>query len=133
MPGRKARAVEVTPPAGRVRQIIERYGAGRFRIAGVDHPGSVLVFPWRTLAWPVARFDGLTAADLSPVLETSASVELLLFGTGARMAAIPDALREVLRGAGVKAEAMDTGAACRTYNVLAAEERQVAAALVAVD
>ncbi|MFQ5955260.1 MAG: Mth938-like domain-containing protein [Kiloniellales bacterium] len=122
-----------TPPAGRGRQIIERYGAGRFRIAGVDHVGSVLVFPWRTLAWSVAQIDQLTTAGLAPVLEASASVELLLLGTGPRMEAMPTGLHEALRGAGVKVEAMDTGAACRTFNVLVAEERRVAAALIAVD
>jgi len=91
----------------------------------------VLVFPERTLAWPVAEMAALTAADLRAVLE--APVELLLLGTGRRMAPLPGALRDAMRAANVKTEPMDTGAACRTYNVLVAEARDVAAALIAVD
>ena len=113
------------------RQIIERYGAGGFRVAGVDYPGSVLVFPERTLAWPVTDIAALTAADLRAVLE--APMELLLLGTGRRMAPLPAGLRDALRTVQVKVEPMDTGAACRTYNVLVAEARRVAAALIAVD
>lgn len=113
------------------RQIIERYGAGGFRVAGVDYLGSVLVFPERTLAWPVTRVDTLTATDLRAVLE--APMELLLFGTGPRMAPLPAGLRDAMRAAQVTVEPMDTGAACRTYNVLVAEARRVAAALIAVD
>jgi len=62
----------------------------------------------------------------------SGAVELLLFGQGARMAPVPPALRQGLREAGIGLEPMDTGAACRTYNVLAAEGRRIAAALIAV-
>ncbi len=113
------------------RQIIERYGAGGFRVAGVDYRGSVLVFPDRTLAWPVTRVEGLTAADLRAVLD--APIELLLLGSGARMAPLPAGLRDAMLRAQVKVEPMDTGAACRTYNVLVAEARRVAAALIAVD
>lgn len=125
--------MDVTPLAPEGHQIIERYGAGRFRVTGVDYVGSVLVFPQRTLAWPVTGIAGLTMTGLSPVLEAAASVELLLLGTGPRMLPIPAAVRDGLHAAGVKAEAMDTGAACRTYNVLVAEARLVAAALIAVD
>ena len=57
---------------------------------------------------------------------------VLLLGCGARMVLVPPALREALRAAGVVIEPMDTGGACRTYNVLLAEDRQVAAALLPV-
>ncbi len=91
----------------------------------------MLVFPDRTLAWPVTRVEGFTAADLRAVLE--APMELLLLVTGHRMAPLPAGLRDALRMAQVKLEPMYTGAACRTYNVLVAEARRVAAALIAVD
>jgi len=75
----------------------------------------------------------LDAAPLAPVLTEAAAgnVDLLLLGCGARMAMVPAALRQQLRDAGVVIEAMDTGAACRTYNVLMADGRRVAAALIA--
>jgi uncharacterized protein len=127
--------MDVTPliPAG--RQIIEAYGDGGFRIANVRHEGSVLVFPGRTVSWPVADMAGLTAATLAPVSEAARAgdVELLLIGCGPRLAMIPRDLRAALRAEGVVIEPMDTGAAARTFNVLMAEGRRVAAALIAVD
>lgn len=126
--------MDLTPlvPAG--RQIIESYGDLRFRVTGALHQGSILVFPDRTEIWSIAAIDCLTAESLSPVQAAGAKgfVDLLLIGCGSRIALIPKNLRASLRAAGVVVEAMDTGAACRTYNVLAAEGRRVAAALIAV-
>jgi uncharacterized protein len=67
------------------------------------------------------------------VLDAGAEVDLLLIGCGRRMALVPPALRQTVRDGGVVIDSMDTGAACRTYNVLLAEDRRVAAALIAVD
>lgn len=126
--------MDVTPliPAG--RQIIESYGEGRFRVSGTVIEGSILVFPERTLRWPVGSLDALTADSLEEVSQAgeAGDVTLLLLGCGVRMAPVPADLRRRLRAAGVVIEPMDTGAACRTYNVLMAEGRQVAAALIAV-
>jgi len=125
--------VDLTPliPAG--RQIVESYGGGRFRVTGIAYEGSVLVFPGRTLSWPVATMAQLDETSLAPVVAEgqAGNVDLLLLGCGARMAMIPADLRRHLRAAGVIVEAMDTGAACRTYNVLMADGRRVAAALIA--
>jgi len=111
-------------PAG--RQIIERYAASGFRVSGTVYPGPVLVFPDRTMLWPAAA---LTAESLAPVVEHG-GVELLLLGLGRRMAPVAAGLRAWLKAGGVSLEPMDTGAACRTYNVLLAEDRRVAAALL---
>jgi uncharacterized protein len=72
--------------------------------------------------------------NLEPILAAgrARAVELLLFGQGPRMLLVPPALRQGLREAGIVLEPMDTGAACRTYNVLMAEGRLVAAALIPV-
>jgi len=123
--------MDVTPliPAG--RQYIEGYGGGRFRISGVVHDGPVLVLRDRTLPWAVADMAALTPDSLAPVIE-AADVAVLLLGCGARMALVPAAVRERLRAAGIVIEPMDTGGACRTYNVLLSEDRQVAAALIPV-
>ena len=125
--------MDITPllPAG--RQVVEAYGDGGFRVSGEDYRGSVLVFPEVTLAWPVAAIGELSAASLAPVTARDAAIDLLLVGCGARMALIDPAVRGEVRADGVVIEAMDTGAACRTYNVLMAEGRAVAAALIAVD
>jgi uncharacterized protein len=118
--------MELTPLVRPELQVIERYGANGFRISGVVHRGPVLVFPDRTLPWePVA----LTVESLAPVVEHG-EVGLLLLGLGRRMAPVPRALREALRAHGIAVEVMDTGAACRTYNVLLGEDRRVGAALL---
>ena len=126
--------VDLTPLIPGGRQIVESYGEGRFRIGGQLYPGAVLVFPERTLAWPVALAGEASLENLEPILAAgrTGAVDLLLFGQGPRMALVPADLRRGLRAAGIVVEPMDTGAACRTYNVLMAEGRLVAAALIAV-
>ena len=126
--------MDVTPllPAG--RQIIESYGGGGFRVSGRSLAGSILVFPDRAMEWPVADIAGLSVDSVAEIVRAGAagSVDLVLVGCGPRMGLIPAAVRQALRDAGVVAEAMDTGAACRTYNVLMADGRRVAAALIAI-
>ncbi len=125
--------MDVTPLIPAHRKVIDAYGGGRFRIAGEVFVGSVLLFPERVLAWPVSEFAQVSRAVLEPVLAQAPPVEILLLGCGAKTGFVGPALRQELRAAGLAIEAMDTGAACRTYNVLLAEERRVAAALIAVD
>ncbi|MGD9616299.1 MAG: Mth938-like domain-containing protein [Alphaproteobacteria bacterium] len=108
------------------RQVIERYAASGFRVSGTIHLGPVLVFPDRTEVWTEAAF---TIEGLAPVL-AHGGVELLLLGCGRRTAPVGAELRGALKAAGIAIEPMDTGAACRTYNMLAAEDRRIAAALL---
>lgn len=122
--------MDITPLIPGDRQVIDSYGPGRFRISGQDHIGPVIVFPERTLAWPVAAFADLSAEDLAAVTGAEPAVEVLLLGCGARMQPVPAALRDALRGHGIGCDAMETGAACRTYNILLSEARRVAAALI---
>ncbi len=124
--------MDVTPliPAG--RQVINAYGDGGFRIAGIRHPGSVLVLAEQTLAWPVAALAEVTLDSLRFVREARPRIEILLLGCGAAMAALDPGLRAALRAEGIGVDCMDTGAACRTFNVLLSEERRAAAALIAV-
>ncbi|MBM3485176.1 MAG: hypothetical protein FJX67_00870 [Alphaproteobacteria bacterium] len=123
---------DITPLVPEGRQVIQSYGGGGFRIAGTSHAGSVLVLPDRTRAWPVTAMAELTFETLAPVWETGAAVSVLLIGTGPRAAFLPAALRAALKDRGIVADVMATGAACRTFNVLLAEDRRVAAALMAV-
>ncbi len=125
--------MDITPQVPVGRTIIQGYGAGGFTVDGNRVAGSLLVFPDRFVAWPVAAFDEVTPESLSAVTAAVPAVEILLVGSGARMLLAPAALRAALRDAGIALDVMDTGAACRTYNVLLAEERRVAAALIAVE
>ena len=125
--------MDVTPLIPQGRQVIERYGNGGFRVTGESYRGSILVLPDRTAAWPLAAIEELDLASLEPVLAAEPPIEVLLLGCGSAMAFIDPDLRDAARARGVALEPMDTGAACRTYNVLMAEDRRVAAALIAVD
>jgi uncharacterized protein len=123
-------SLDITPlvPAG--RQVIEAYGGGGFVVAGTRHAGSILVWPERTVAWAVATPDGITETALQALF--APAPEILVVGCGARFAAAPAALRAALKMRGLALEWMTTGAACRTFNVLLAEGRACAAALIAV-
>ncbi len=112
------------------QQVIEGYGKTGFRVSGREWQGSVIVFPVHTRAWPIGGLAELTLSSFKPICEEIPAIELLLIGTGQRMALMPASLRAELRGLGFGIEAMDTGAACRTYNVLIGEQRRVAAALL---
>lgn len=126
--------MDVTPLIPQGKQIIDAYGEGGFRISGQRIEGSVIVFPDRVAAWTVTEAIQMSASSLAAVSAAAkaGSVELLLIGTGQRMTQIDKTLRQALRADGIIVESMDTGAACRTYNVLMAEGRRVAAALIAV-
>jgi uncharacterized protein len=121
--------MELTALAPAGRQVIERYGQSGFRVAGVIYRGSVLVFPDCTLPWSAVSASDVTWESLAPVIEHG-GVQILLLGLGRVMRAMAPKLRHTLRAAGIVIEPMDTGAACRTYNVLVAEDRHVAAALL---
>jgi uncharacterized protein len=114
------------------RQVIQSYGPGHFRISMVDHAGPVLVTPEQSFAWPVSGAVEIAPENIAPVLAISPPIEILVLGCGERAAFVPPSVRAPLRARGLALEVMDTGAACRTYNVLLAEGRRVAAALIPV-
>ena len=118
--------MELVPQIRAGNQVIERYAASGFRVSGAIYLGPVLVFPDRTEAWAEAAF---TVAGLAPVL-AHGGVELVLLGFGRRVQPVGTELRAALKAGGIALEPMDTGAACRTFNMLAGEDRRVAAALL---
>ncbi len=124
-------SLDITPMVPQGRQIIQGFGEGAFRVSGVEHGGSVVVFLDETVAWNLSG--DIDAAALDIVIQRSPRPELLIIGCGETFLAPPAALTAHLKGYGVALEWMATDAACRTYNVLAIEERQVAAALLAID
>ncbi len=124
--------MDITPAVPEGSQVINGYGPGLFRIAGVVHDGSVLVLPNQTLPWAVTVFADIGVDGFEPILSASPSVDVLLLGCGATMMLPPPDLRAALRERGVVLEPMDTGAACRTFNVLLTEGRRAAAALIAL-
>jgi uncharacterized protein len=121
---------DLTPAIPSGRQLIQSYGPEGFTIAGVRYPGSVLILPAGTRGWEVGSFDQVTRDSLEPVVTAEDRVEILVLGSGARFAMVTPGFRQQLRAHGITVECMATGAACRTFNVLLAEDRRVAAALI---
>jgi len=121
--------MDITPLIPPGRQVIESYAGGRFRVSGTLYEGPLLVSPEQSTAWAANNFASLDAASFAPIIALTPPIELLLIGCGPRLLLLPRPLREALKTRGIAVECMDTGAACRTYNVLMAEGRRVAAAL----
>ena len=115
------------------RHVIEGYGAGGFRFAGMSHRGSILALPSGIKAWDAVSPQDISLASLAAVFdEPKGTIEHLLIGTGTSLVPIARDLRERLRDRGITVEPMATGAAARTYSILLGEDRRVAAALLAV-
>jgi len=111
---------------------IDAYGNGGFRFAGMSHRGSLLCLPDGIWAWPVAASAELTAALLEPVFARATALDFFLLGGGRDPWVLPERLRARFRELGLSVNAMATGPAVRTYNVLLAENRRVGAGLIAV-
>ena len=124
--------MDITPAVPQGRQTISGYGNGGFKINNIFVEGSLLVFPEQSLKWDVSSLESLTAESLAPIFAANPAVEILLIGTGKNMTFIDAGLRQEIRARGIALDVLDTGAACRTYNVLMSEERRVAAAIIAV-
>ena len=115
------------------RAPIDAYGNGGFRFADMSHRGSILCLPSGIHGWEPADASKLAADDFAKAIAEAAGIRILLVGTGVELRPLGAELRAALKQAGISADPMSTGAAVRTYNVLLAEDRDVAAALVAVD
>jgi uncharacterized protein len=115
------------------RAPIDAYGNGGFRFADMSHRGSILCLPSGIYGWDVADGADIDEASLGRVLAEAAEIEVLLVGTGVNLMPLKRPRRETLKDARVSADPLSTGAAVRTFNILLAENRAVAAALIAVE
>ena len=116
----------LTRPEG--RNLITGYGETYVAVNGERLATSVLVLADRLTPWGVRTPEALTASVFAALAELP--VDVLLLGTGARLYFPHPSLTRPLRAAGIGVEVMDTGAACRTYNILLSEGRRVGAALI---
>ena len=122
--------MDVTPLVKPGRQIVQSYSSSRFKISGNVYETPVLVFLNDTIAWHVQNpADSLNEDDFAQLIPFQKDIDVVLLGCGEHMEFVPPALRQNLKDKGLSVEPMDTGAACRTFNVLMAEDRRVCAAL----
>jgi len=115
--------MDITPHINKEKNIIQRYGANYVVISDTRYDGSVLVTPEKIYPWNINDINTLTAADFSQLPTT---IECCLLGCGPNHLPLPPTLHALPFAIDI----MTTDAACRTYNVLLAEGRQVAAALI---
>jgi uncharacterized protein len=111
---------------------IDAYGKGGFAFAGMSHRGSLLCLPDAVWAWPVTTPDQIDRYSLERVFASANAIDTLIIGTGSVVWLPPAELRTTFRAVRVVVDAMLTGPAIRTYNIMMGERRRVAAALIAV-
>ena len=135
-PNRRCKTIslDITPQVANSKMLLHGYGGGGFRVTGAGRLlGSQILFPEKTIPWKAQSVKDISIDSLSPIIVESDRINVLIVGCGIEFLPIPDFLCEGLRKQGIVLEWMDTGAACRTFNVLLVEERPVAAALIAVE
>ena len=114
------------------RVAISSFGGGGFRFGDMSHQGSLLALPSGMHAWSPVEVATLTPGDFEKLVLEQSRIDILLIGTGKDMVRLPLGFLRGLADVGVSNEFMSTSSAVHTYNVLLAEGRRVAAALIAV-
>ncbi|GAA4179972.1 Mth938-like domain-containing protein [Shinella granuli] len=127
-----AKGIEIREAHFPGRAPIDAYGNGGFRFADMSHRGSILCLPSGIHGWDKEEGTPLTVADLQRVLDEAGEIEVLLVGTGREIRPLSAEIKAALTERKVRSDPMSTGAAVRTFNVMLAESRAVAAALIAV-
>ncbi len=117
--------IELNEVRFKAGQPIDGYGPGFFRLGDHAHQGPLAILPSGVMAW-----QGFPQVDL--FIAAKDAFDILLVGMGAEIAPLPKDLRTALEAEGIGVEVMGTPPACRTYNVLLAEERRVALAALPV-
>ncbi|EJT05668.1 Mth938-like domain-containing protein [Rhizobium sp. CCGE 510] len=127
-----AKGIEIRAAHFPGRAAIDAYGNGGFRFADMSHRGSILCLPSGIHGWDMDMSKSLSPENFRRVLDEADDIEVLLVGTGTELRRLPEELKLALKARGISSDPMSTGAAVRTFNIMLAEQRAVAAALIAV-
>lgn len=125
-------AMDITPHIRESRVIIDGYGDGGFRVNGERRDGALIVLEDHAVSIPATDLNSLTSAMLQPLYDAADELDVVIFGMGERMDFIPPEIQKTLTTLNVGSDPMDTGAACRCFNVLVTEDRRAAAVLLPV-
>lgn len=114
------------------RHALEAVGEGGFRFADMSHRGSLLILPSGFHAWPIKTINDLQPSSFHPLFAEANDIDFVLIGTGEKIIRLAEPLLWRFREFSFQFDVMASLAAARTYNVLVAEKRRVAAALIAI-
>tara|TARA_B100001989_G_scaffold252747_1_gene235987 strand:+ start:2411 stop:2788 length:378 start_codon:yes stop_codon:yes gene_type:complete len=118
--------MDVTPLIRKGQNIIQGYKGGSFKISGNTYENALIISPHELLEWNIPEdFSSLEFEHFKEIINRRNEFDVFLFGTGKTIKFLPKDLKIQLKNEGVALDVMDTGAACRTYNVLMAEGRRV--------
>jgi len=112
---------------------IVAYGDGGFRFGDGGHKGSLLCLPSGIYGWDATAWEDVDEKLCLQILRESVKADFVLMGTGVRQIFPTAEQSAIFDKADLVLEVMDTGAACRTYNLMMEEQRAVMAAFIAVD
>lgn len=118
--------MDITPLISNKNSVLQSYDAEGFKVSGQYYEGTVLVTPTDAQKWVGKDFSHLDINDFDAL---PADIKLVLIGTGKTMQHLPADLKIALKERGIGIETMDTGAACRTFNVLMSDGRNLATIL----
>ena len=125
--------MDITPALSADKLLVRSYGSGGFDINGQRFEGSLFLLLNTVRHWTCDASKGINYESLNLITEASDEIDILLIGAGEHTVLLDKTLRSDLAILGLQTDVMTTGAACRTYNVLAHEDRRVAAALISID
>jgi uncharacterized protein len=123
---------DITPLLIKGSHIVRGYGDGGFTIRDDRYLGAQIIYVDEVLGWDVTDFDSLTLEDFTPLIERKDKARIVLLGCGELQKFLPSVLENQLKTSGLSVEVMNTGAACRTYNTLMSEGREIVCATFAV-
>lgn len=114
------------------RHGLDAVGGGGFRFADMSHRGSIMILPSGIHAWSMTAVSDLIPSSFDLLFKEAQSIDFFIIGTGEQLVRLDEALTWRFHEFGFQFDVMSTLAAARTYNVLVAEQRRVAAALIAL-
>lgn len=114
------------------RHLIDSILDGGFRFAEMSHSGSILLLPSGVFAWLPQSVNEISVSSFEQVVASKLKVDFLLVGSGDTTFRLPETVRWAFNASNIRCDVMSTAAAARTYNIMLAENRRVAAALIAV-
>ncbi len=125
--------MDITPERNPRTIQVEAYGDGGFRLNGRRFDGTVCLLPTGVTCPRLRCVQDLDGSNWPPeILAQAKALDVLLVGTGETMVRVPQSAKDALKVAGLHCEPMNTGAGCRTFNVLVLDGRNIGALLFSV-